>query len=240
MLSLGKLSASCAHEINNPIQGLLTFGHLMRSILEKKEPSSEDLEEFKGHLDLMCEELERCGNIVSGLLSFARESNMESGEVDLNDVLESVIRLTRHRMELQDITLHLNLDPESLILKGDVNQLQQCFLNLIFNAIEAMPEGGTLSISSGHNEKRTAGWVTVEDSGCGIGEKEMDKIFDPFYTTKPEGQGTGLGLSIAYGIVKGHEGKITVKSEVNCGSNFAVILPLLKTSPDGGDVRNGG
>ena len=133
LISLGKLSASCVHEINNPIQGLLTFCSLMQSILSESDPGPKDLKQFRDYLDLMSGELERCGNIVSGLLSFARESKMETRDVEINEILRAVISLTRHRIELQDVRLALNLSTEILIVKGDVNQLQQCFLNLIFN-----------------------------------------------------------------------------------------------------------
>lgn len=226
MFSLGRLSASCAHEINNPIQGLLTFCHLMQSILAEGEPNKEDLAQFREYLALMSSELERCGNIVTGLLSFARERPMEPREVDLNEALRAVTVLTRHHMELQDIRLTLNLHPELLPVKGDINHLQQCFLNLIFNAIEAMPDGGDLLISSSADAEGKYARVVVQDTGCGIAPKSMDKIFDPFYTTKPPGEGTGLGLSIVYGIIKRHNGEIEVKSEPGEGSTFTTTFPL--------------
>jgi len=227
MLSLGKLSASCAHEINNPIQGLLTFGHLMKTILEEKDPSREDLDQFQGYLSLMCSELERCGNIVTGLLSFAREAPMEARNVDLNEALRSVITLTQHHMQLQDIQLTLELQPEILTIRGDINHLQQCFLNLIFNAIEAMPNGGRLVISSGLEREADRARVVIQDTGCGIPTESLDKIFDPFYTTKPEGKGTGLGLSIVYGIVKGHNGRIRVESEPGKGATITITFPVV-------------
>jgi signal transduction histidine kinase len=227
MLTLGRLSASCAHEINNPIQGLLTFGHLMQSILEENPPKTKDLAQFRDYLGLMCSELERCGNIVSGLLSFARESAMETRELDLNDVIRSVITLTRHHMELQGIELELDLPKEPLMIMGDVNQLQQCFLNLIFNAIDATSEGRPLRVWSQSDAHRGIARVTIQDFGCGIPEEDQDKIFDPFFTTKSDSQGTGLGLSITYGIVKGHDGQIHVESNEGEGTVFTVEFPLL-------------
>jgi signal transduction histidine kinase len=227
MLSLGKLSASCAHEINNPIQGLITFGHLMKSIVDQGNPSREDLGQFREYLALMCSELERCGNIVTGLLSFAREAPMEAREVDLNDALRSVITLTRHHMELQDIQLTLELQPEILTVRGDINHLQQCFLNLIFNAIEAMPNGGRLYVASRLEEGEHHAQVVIQDTGCGISVEYLDKVFDPFFTTKPEGMGTGLGLSIVYGIIKGHNGRIHVESEPGKGSTFTITFPVV-------------
>jgi signal transduction histidine kinase len=233
ILSLGKLSASCAHEINNPIQGLLTFAHLMKTILSEKKPSKEDLKEFDGHLTLMCKELERCGNIVSGLLSFARESPMETREVELNEILQSVITLTGHHLKLNDITLSLELSEEPLNVRGDLNQLQQCFLNVFFNAIEATKERGELGIISRYSPDGTYAEVLIKDTGCGIPAGNMDKIFDPFFTTKPEGEGTGLGLSIVYGIVRAHEGQIKVDSEPGKGTTVSLVFPAFSLSDKG-------
>jgi signal transduction histidine kinase len=228
IVSLGKLSASCVHEINNPIQGLLTFSRLMESILSEGSPSQEDLDQLKEYLGIMSAELERCGNIISGLLSFARESTMETRDVQLDEILRAVIALTRHKMELQEIGLHLNMSAEPLHIQGDASQLQQCFLNLIFNAIEAMPEGGRLDISALLDRQKRRVCVTIQDTGCGIAEEEVDKIFDPFFSTKPEGKGTGLGLSIVYGIVKSHRGVIEVNSVSGQGSAFTLCFPVLE------------
>ena len=163
MISLGKLVASCVHEINNPIQGLLTFSDLMSSILARGDPSPEDLEQFKHFLSLMSNELERCGNIVSGLLSFSREIPLEFTAINLNDVLDAVITLTRHKMELQNIRLVRNSSPSALMVKGDNNRMQQTLLNLLFNAIEAMPNGGELRLSSRLERSRNCAQVMVQD-----------------------------------------------------------------------------
>jgi PAS domain S-box-containing protein len=229
MISLGKLVASSVHEINNPIQGLLTFSHLMQDILEKGEPAKEELDDFKNYVSLMSKELERCGNIVSGLLSFSRESPMEYKDVDINEILESVVSLTRHKMELQAIDLRTVLSPMPLIVHGDTNQLQQCLLNFVFNAMEAMPQGGRLSVISEKCGDGKNGRIKIQDSGFGMSKEVMDHVFDPFFTTKEEGQGTGLGLSIAYGIIKNHKGNIKVNSEPGKGSTFEmnfVLQPL--------------
>jgi two-component system, NtrC family, sensor kinase len=226
MISLGKLVASCVHEINNPIQGLMTFTYLMQEILAEGQPSAEDLEQFKGHLSFMSKELERCGNIVSGLLSFSRETIREFKEIDLNEVLNSVITLTRHKMELRDVDLTVRLHPGFLMIQGDERELQQCFLNLIFNAIEAMPEGGQLQIISGLESDKKNVRIEIQDTGYGISEENLEHIFDPFFTTKGEGEGTGLGLSIVYGITKNHKGKIKVNSKVGEGCIFILTFPV--------------
>jgi len=226
MISLGKLVASCVHEINNPIQGLLVFSDLMQQIIKKDNPTKENLKEFRQHLSLMSSELERCGNIVSGLLSFSREKSLEYKDLNINDVLESVLTLTRHKIELQDIHLIIDLVPGIIIVRGDTNRLQQCLLNLIFNSIEAMSNGGKLKIISKIDKPEKIIRIVVEDTGNGISKEHLDHIFDPFFTTKEEGQGTGLGLSIVYGVVKNHGGNVHVESKVGKGTLFTISLPV--------------
>jgi signal transduction histidine kinase len=227
MISLGKLAASCAHEINNPIQGLLTFSHLMQEMLAEKEPNSEDLEQFKKHLALMSSELERCGNIVAGLLSFSREDSREYKNIDLNEVLSAVIALTRHKMGIRGVELITDITPGLLMIHGNNRELQQCFLNLIFNAIEAMPDGGQLKVTSELVSDGKKARIEIHDTGYGISEENMAHLFDPFFTTKEEGQGTGLGLSIVYGVVKNHKGNIKINSRVGEGSSFVLDFPII-------------
>ncbi len=226
MISLGKLVASSVHEINNPIQGLMTFSGLMRDILEEGDLSHEKIRDFKKYLSLMSNELERCGNIVSGLLSFSRQFGAEYRHVDLWETLNQTLTLTKHRMDIQNI--HLGTRPwvDPLIVVGDVNQLQQCFLNLIFNAIEAMPDGGQLFISSELDRARHEARIIIQDTGHGIPQEIMGHIFDPFFTTKEEEKGTGLGLSIVYGVVKNHKGHVSVDSQVGEGASFLLTFPL--------------
>ena len=164
-------------------------------------------------------------NIISGLLSFSRHSGVEYKSMDLNEVLKQVLTLSQHKMEIQNIRLCVTLAPEPLIVEGDMNQLQQCFLNIIFNAIEAMPQGGELSLASEWNTGFDRALVTVRDTGCGISEGNLDHIFDPFFTTKQEGEGIGLGLSIVHGIVKAHKGTIKVESKVGEGTAFTLSFP---------------
>jgi len=239
MISLGKLVASCVHEINNPIQGLLTFARLMEEILAKGQPTSKDLEEFKEYLSLMTPELERCGNIVSGLLSFSRETALEYKRINLNEVLEAVIALTHHKLELQSIKLATHLYPGLLWVRGNESRLEQCLLNLVFNAMEAMPGGGDLCVVSELEPEQGQVLVEIRDTGSGIDEENLNHIFDPFFSTKEAGQGTGLGLSIAYGIVKNHSGHIRVESEVGKGSSFLLKFPYLSLSHNGMEENHG-
>ncbi len=227
MISLGKLAASVAHEINNPIQGLLTFCGYMLDVLSAGPPAEESLKEFKRHLQLMSTELERLGSIVSGLLSFARESGVEHTHVDVNEVLNAALSLTRHKMKLADIRLTTELYPTPITLEGDVNQLQQCFLNLIFNAIDSMPEGGELTVTSRMDGTAKKAWVRIRDTGYGIPEEVKNNLFDPFFTTKDVGKGTGLGLSIVYGVVKNHRGTIKVDSREGEGTAFTLTFPVI-------------
>src|SRR6056297_1489533 len=213
MISLGKLAASCVHEINNPIQGLLTFSQYLEAALAEEQiddPEKTKLKEISG---LMTRELERCGDIISGLLSFSRESTTHYTDTNLNEVLSAVISLTQHKMELQNIALHTDLSERLLIINGDPNRLQQCFLNLIFNAMEALPSGGDIWITSRLVRKTHKAEVEIRDNGYGIPKEHIDNLFDPFFTTKGSGEGTGLGLFIVYGIVKNHGGDIHVESQ---------------------------
>jgi two-component system NtrC family sensor kinase len=225
MISLGKLVASSVHEINNPIQGLLTFSRLMENTLAEGKPTKKTLQEFKDHLSLMSGELERIGKIVSGLLSFARQSEPGWYPVDANEVLDQVVHLTRHKMDIQNIRLESRLTDARLMIHGDLHQLQQCFLNLVFNAMEAMPDGGLLFISSSLDPSSGRVRVEIQDTGCGIPEEHLGHVFDPFFTTKEPGKGTGLGLSIVHGIVRGHHGDIQVKSRPGEGTAFVLFFP---------------
>ena len=227
MISLGKLAASVAHEINNPIQGLMTFCGYMQDILTAGPPAEKSLNEFKGHLQLMSTELDRVGSIVSGLLSFARESGVEHTHVDVNKALDAALSLTRHKMKLGNIRLTTELYPTPIMVVGDINQLQQCFLNLIFNAIDSMPEGGELAVTSRMDGTADKAWFSIRDTGYGIPEKIKNNLFDPFFTTKDVGKNTGLGLSIVYGVVKNHRGTIKIDSREREGTTFTLTFPVI-------------
>jgi signal transduction histidine kinase len=230
LISLGKLVASCVHEINNPIQGLLTFSHLMKEMLATDHLADAEIAELRAFSSIMADELERCGKIISGLLSFSRETNNAFKDIDLNEVISSVVDLIRHRIELQDLSFGLDLAREPLFIHGDTNRLQQCFLNLVFNAIEAMRPGGRLEIVSTRRAGKRIARVDIRDTGHGIPHKHLDHIYDPFFTTKATGEGTGMGLSIVYGVVKSHQGDIRVHSEAGNGTTFTIQFPLASAS----------
>lgn len=234
LISLGKLVASCVHEINNPIQGLLTFSHLIKEMLVTDALTDAEVAELRAFAGIMADELERCGKIVSGLLSFSRETHHTLKDIDLNEVIATVVDLIRHRIELQDQSLRQDLTQEPLFVHGDMNRLQQCFLNLVFNAIEAMGPGGRLEIVSTRATDKGIAQVEIRDTGHGIPPTHLDHIYDPFFTTKAMGEGTGIGLSIVYGVVKRHQGEIKVRSKVGKGTTFTLHFPLAPTTREQG------
>ncbi len=226
MISLGRLAASVVHEINNPLAGILNYARLMIKILKRGVFEQEQSEKFQGYLSLVERETDRCAKIVSNLLAFSRKSKMASGEMAINDLLEKCIMLSQHKLTLQNIKIAKGFGADIPKLWGDLSQIQQCIINLIFNAIDAMPEGGTLTIVSSHDPKMNVVEVSVEDNGCGISKEDLPNIFDPFFTTKIEGKGLGLGLSTVYGIIDRHKGTIAVQSEAGKGAVFTIKIPV--------------
>jgi two-component system NtrC family sensor kinase len=234
MISLGKLAGSVAHEINNPLSGILNYIRLMIKILGKGQVTPEHLNKFGKYLTLMESETSRCSKIVSNLLAFSRKSKLEFSEVDVNELLLKCIELSHHKLSLQNIQLETRLDPNLPRIAADANQIQQCMINLIFNAMDAMPDGGALTIESLRLGDRGGIELKVTDTGCGIAKEHLPKIFDPFFTTKTEGKGVGLGLSTVYGIVDRHKGAISVESKVGKGTVFSIKLPLKIPEGTGG------
>ena len=225
LIALGKLVASVAHEINNPIASIINFAKFILESLKEGQPQPEQMDSFIRYLDLTVREAQRCGRIVTNLLSFARQQTLEPKKIDLNEMMESIIFLTQHKMNLLNITLDLNLPQGPFKVWGDYTQIQQCLTNLVFNAMEAMPEGGRLSISGGLHEEDREIWLEFSDTGLGIEPDHLGMIFEPFFTTKSEVQGVGLGLSMVYGIIREHHGRITVESEPGQGAVFRLVLP---------------
>ena len=175
-------------------------------------------------------EVSHCSDIVSSLLAFSRKSTLEFGEVNINDLLQKSVILSDHKLTLQNIQIETVLYSEIPKITGDFNQLQQCILNLIFNAADAMPDGGQLTIESSFNSEKELSQIMVADTGYGIAPKDLPKIFDPFFSTKEEGKGLGLGLSVAYGIIARHKGVIEAKSEPGKGTVLTIKLPVNRKS----------
>ncbi|MFH2220281.1 MAG: response regulator [Pseudomonadota bacterium] len=226
MISLGKLSASVVHEINNPLTGVLNYIRLMIKISDRGTLSPEQTEKFRKYLGLMESEVSRCSEIVSNLLAFSRKSKLEFGEVNVNELITKCMLLSDHKLTLQNIQIKTGLTPEIPTILGDFNQLQQCILNLTLNAADAMPNGGKLAIETAFHARSGLVEIKVADTGCGIAREDLTKIFDPFFSTKMEGKGLGLGLSVVFGIIDRHKGTIEVESELDKGTVFTIKLPV--------------
>jgi signal transduction histidine kinase len=229
MISLGRLSASVVHELNNPLAGILNYIRLMLKILSRGSLDQKNQEKFQRHLTLVESETLRCSKIVSNLLAFSRKSELQLGEMNINELLEKCILLSQHKLTLQNIEIKSDLDSEIPKVLGDFNQTQQCVINLIFNAIDAMPDGGVLTVISSFDPGKGMVEIKIGDTGCGISDEDLPHIFDPFYSTKTEGEGLGLGLSMVYGIIDRHKGNITVDSEVGKGTVFTISLPAKRS-----------
>jgi len=226
MMSLGRLAASVVHEINNPLSGILNYVRLMARIVNRGPLEEERREKFKQYLDLVENETSRCSQIVSSLLTFSRKSPLTFEKVSIADLIHRCTILSQHKLELQNIGLESHVEPNIPSVEGDFNQLQQCVINLIFNAIDSMPDGGTLTLSGHYDPSTTLVTVVVKDTGSGISEADLPYIFEPFFTTKKEGYGVGLGLSTVYGILERHKGNVKVESRLGEGSTFMLQLPV--------------
>ena len=225
LASLGKLSATIAHEINNPIAAVLTYVKLMMKLVTEGNFSQDRAQDIARYLGTMVSEMTRCGEIVKNLLAFSRRTKIEIIPHDINQIIHRTLVLISHDLELKEIQLKGKVAPDLPKVKCDFRQLQQVLLNLIGNASEAMEGGGELVISAKLAEKNGYLEITIADTGCGISEQDQKHIFEPFFTTKEEGKGVGLGLSVVYGIITNHKGTIEVKSDVGKGSTFKVLLP---------------
>jgi two-component system NtrC family sensor kinase len=218
LASIGRLAAGVAHEINNPLTGVLTFSHLMR---EKANMDAQDRED----LDLIIRETTRAADIVRGLLDFARERPVLMERLDLNEVVRRTVRLIANQKKFEKISIEQLLQEDLPEVRGDMNQLQQVLLNLSLNACTAMPGGGKLTIRTTAVDERVM--LKVSDTGCGIKPELLDRIFEPFFTTQDVGKGTGLGLSVTHGIIEQHGGELEVQSREGEGSTFTIYLPAL-------------
>jgi two-component system NtrC family sensor kinase len=234
LASMGQLAAGVAHELNNPLGTILLYSNIVYKETPEESTHREDLQ-------MVIEETERCKAIVRNLLDFARQNEVSAYPTNLNELLQKLVEEQKKHPEFGKIQLVLQLDPDLPTIQADPLQLHQVFTNLMKNAVEAMEPkgGGSLTLTT-----RTAPFgqgvrATIADTGVGISEGNRDKLFTPFFTTKPVGKGTGLGLAIVYGIVKMHRGQIQVQSEAGRGTTFTITLPL-KLSDVPSPVENPG
>jgi PAS domain S-box-containing protein len=228
MMSMGRLAASIVHEINNPLSGILNYIRLMTRLAQEGDISADRREKFKRYLLVAETETARCSHIVSGLLSFSRRSPAVFVPVDVAELLRRSFLLSAHKLELCRIRLESGVQPDLPRVEGDFNQLQQCLINLIFNAIDAMPDGGALTVTATFDDRAHTVSLQVADTGPGIPPEHVSSIFEPFFTTKGEGHGVGLGLSTVYGIVERHHGTVTARNMDGGGALFNVTLPAIR------------
>lgn len=226
LASLGQLSASVAHEINNPVSGVLTLSMLMQRMLKDGGIPPNRLEEFRKYLGQVTNETARVGRIVSDLLAFSRRGKPHRAPADLNKIVRMTLSLVQHKMKLSNVTVEANLAEGLPLTPCDASQIQQVALNLALNAAEATHAKSERRVEISTAKSDGAVLLTVSDNGDGIPPENLSKIFDPFFTTKLEGKGVGLGLAVTYGIIQAHGGEIEVKSAVGEGTTFTVSLPL--------------
>ncbi len=228
MASLGRLAATVAHELNNPLFGILTYARLALKDTERnKIYDLEDRQRLIERLQVIERESRRSGDIVKNLLTFARQAPRKVSSQDINVLVERAIAVVRHRLALQQVQLETSLQPDLPKIQCDEGQIQQVLLALVVNAVEAMPKGGSLRIESGPiADSGSEIRVCVRDTGMGIPRDVMPHIFEPFFTTKMDGQGSGLGLAISHGIIAQHGGEISVQSKEGQGAEFTIALPV--------------
>jgi two-component system, NtrC family, sensor kinase len=224
MASIGKLAATVAHEINNPLFGILTYARLvLRELLKHDLPNRDELAE---QLQTIERESKRCGELVKNLLTFSRQAPSNREPNDLNTIVRRAALLVKHKLDMQNIELKEDYAADLPPVQCDANQIQQVALVLMVNASEAMPRGGALEVSTGLDSKSDQGFVRIKDTGCGIPDDVLPRIFDPFFTTKEDQNRTGLGLAVAHSIVEQHAGDISVRSAPGEGTEFMVRLPV--------------
>ncbi len=230
MAAVGQLAAGVAHELNNPLGGILGYSQFALEKINQKPIRQFDEEDTAGFLQYLKDieqQTKKCRFIIKSLLKFSRASRKEELEpTDINTVLRETLMFVKHQVEKNKVKLQEQLAESLPLIDGHPSQLQQVFTNLILNAVQVMPEGGTLTVNSRVREDLKAVAMSFTDTGKGIPEEILAKIFEPFFTTKDVGEGTGLGLSVSYGLIKNHGGEIKVESKKDQGTTFTVILPL--------------
>jgi two-component system NtrC family sensor kinase len=229
LASVGLLAAGIAHELNNPLTGILTFSHILRRTVNDESPEAKDL-------DLVIRETKRCSSIIKRLLDFAREKKPEKRHVDINHLVRETEHLVRHPVSTHDIGITMELDEGLPRILVDPDQMKQVFMNILVNAQDAIGDRGKITIRSrllpqpdaspAGGARESSLEIAFTDTGSGIQEEDVAKIFDPFFTTKEIGKGTGLGLAVTYGIVQAHGGHIEVESAAGQGTTFRIQLPL--------------
>jgi two-component system NtrC family sensor kinase len=229
MASLGQLSATVAHELNNPMAGILTYSKLIQKKLNKGPLSEDERLAVLKHLRMIESESARSGEIVKNMLLFSRQEAIEMKPHSLNKIIESSLDLISHHLKLNNIKLRKDFQPDLPLVYIDENQIKQALLALYVNAAEAMDQEGTLTVKTRLKKSKHQVSILIEDTGKGIPETAKSQVFEPFFTTKNEVKGVGLGLAAVYAIINKHGAEISFESEVNKGTTFEIILPINKT-----------
>ena len=230
LAALGELSASLAHELNNPIGGILGYSQFL---LEKFKAGvaggDENSKLFAHYMEFITRESMRCKKIIFNLLKFSNSTEISKGRININMVLADTLDIVQHQINLEEINVITRYCPEIPLILADANQLQQVFLNILINAIKSISktaEGEILVTSSLKTENNASfAEIRISDNGCGISPECREKIFFPFFTTREPGEGTGLGLSLSYGIIQEHGGELTFETETGKGTTFIITLP---------------
>jgi two-component system NtrC family sensor kinase len=224
---IGQLSANVAHELNNPLQGIVTYSHLLLEDEESRSTTKESIVKIVGQAN-------RCRDIIRGLLDFSRQRKPDKTLSNINSVLGDCVSLLENQALFLNIQITQNFQEDLPMLVCDPSQIERVFLNMIINAAEAMDDHGKIKLVTRHISSDDAIEIEITDTGHGIHPDDLERIFDPFFTTKDVGHGTGLGLAISYGIIKAHQGEIFVSSELEKGTSFFIRLPL-KPKQNGSD-----
>jgi PAS domain S-box-containing protein len=236
LVCIGQLAASVAHEVNNPLAGVLVYIKLLLKKYTEKKLQADVTEK---QLLKMEQELQRTSRIIRNLLDFSRQSEPNMRAVEINNVIEAALQLVGHQISLENIKLEKELDEQLPLVLADFDKIQQVLINIIMNAIQAMPDGGNLEITTsvakvikiGESDKNTVR-IDISDTGVGISKENLSKLFTPFFTTKEKGKGVGLGLPVVHGIIEQHKGKIEVNSEPDVGTTFTIYLEAMDGKKD--------
>lgn len=226
MASLGKLAAIVAHELNNPLAGILTYAKLLLKKLQQNGSGDLKTEQARQYLETIAAESARCGDIVKNLLQFARHTPVNRQPTDINELIRQSLRLVQHNIDLMNVKTRVQLDERRPIVTCDGQQIKQALVALLINACEAMTPGeGILDVISHYEAEAQAIQITIRDNGIGMDATTQQHIFEPFFTTKEQGRGVGLGLAVVYGIIQRHAGQIEVQSAPGQGATFTIRLP---------------
>lgn len=223
LASLGKLAAGVAHELNNPLTGVLTYASLLYEDAREDDPDREDLK-------VIIDETKRCRGIIRDLLEFARQGQPMKRRCNIETVVDNTLAVLKYQATFQDIEIVRKYTPDLPPVEVDTDQMQQVFMNIIMNAGDAMPAGGTLTIETALSSAADNLKISFTDTGTGIEEVHIPRLFDPFFTTKTVGKGTGLGLAVSYGIIRRHHGTINVRSKLGQGTTFIITLPSSRST----------